>query len=151
MAVADYLNQKKNKSQGDSKMKNLTEQKNLVTVRSAIIEKKNYFLNLSYVFKSVTGELSKIRTVKEKSFIVSTSEKQAREIKKAVQNGLFNVISAEKTSAGFSGLIEVFTSKKNIFEYDLIISKGMYKINVEHTKQKAKSKDKASFDARSVR
>ena len=132
-------------------MKNLTMERELKTVRELILSKKDFFLNLSYIFKDLEGNLTKIRTIKDKSFVVGTSENQAKKVKKAILTGLFNVSNVEKTSSGFSGLIEVFTSKKDNFMFDLILVNGLFKINIEHSKNKAKSKDKASFDARSVR
>ena len=131
-------------------MKNLTIEKEMAVVRSIIVSKKNYFMNLSYIFKDIEGNFSKIRTIKEKSFVVSTSEKQAKQIKKAIVIGLFNIVNVNKTVSGYSGLLEVFTSKKNYFEFDLINVEGMYKINIEYSKKVKKEKEK-SFDARSVR
>ena len=132
-------------------MKDLTKGKELATVRNIILSKKGYFLNLSYLFKSIDGELTKVRKIKDKSFIVSTTEKQAKEVKKSVSIGLFNITEAQKSAAGYTGIIEVFTSKKNHFSFDLILINGVHKINIEHSKSKPKSKDKKNFDARSVR
>ena len=132
-------------------MKDLTKGKELATVRNIILSKKNYFLNLSYLFKTIDGELTKVRTIRDKTFVVSTSEKQAKDIKKAVSNGLFNIVETSKTVSGFTGIMEIFTTKKNIFSFDLLLVDGVHKVNVEHSKGKAKNKDKASFDARSVR